>query len=74
MAEENKSTAPVKVSTNAVKKSEGKLPFGKRVAKWFREMRSEAQQGHMAGAEADREQHCCGAGHDDRVRCCALGI
>ena len=44
MAEENKSTAPVKVSTNAVKKNEGKLPFGKRVAKWFREMRSEARK------------------------------
>ena len=44
MDEENKSTAPVKVSTNAVKKNEGKLPFGKRVAKWFREMRSEARK------------------------------
>ena len=44
MAEENKSTAPVKVSTNAVKKNEGKLPFGKRVAKWFREMRSEMRK------------------------------
>ena len=48
MAEENKSTAPVKVSTNAVKKNEGKLPFGKRVAKWFREMRSEMRK---AGVE-----------------------
>ena len=44
MAEENKSTAPVKVSTNAVKKNEGKLPFGKRVSKWFREMRSEMRK------------------------------
>ena len=44
MAEENKSTSPVKVSTNAVKKNEGKLPFGKRVAKWFREMRSEMRK------------------------------
>lgn len=44
MAEENKSTAPVKVSTNAVKKNEGKLPFGKRVAKWFREMKSELKK------------------------------
>ena len=44
MAEENKSTAPVKVSTNAVKKNEGRLPFGKRVAKWFREMKSELKK------------------------------
>ena len=40
MAEENKNSAPAKVSTNAVKKAETKLPFGKRVSKWFREMRS----------------------------------
>ena len=44
MAEENKNSAPAKVSTNAVKKAETKLPFGKRVAKWFREMRSETKK------------------------------
>ena len=44
MAEENKNSAPAKVSTNAVKKAETKLPFGKRVSKWFREMRSEARK------------------------------
>ena len=44
MAEENKNAAPAKVSTNAVKKAETKLPFGKRVSKWFREMRSETKK------------------------------
>ena len=44
MAEENKNSAPATVSTNAVKKAETKLPFGKRVSKWFREMRSETKK------------------------------
>ena len=44
MAEENKNSAPAKVSTNAVKKAETKLPFVKRVSKWFREMRSETKK------------------------------
>lgn len=44
MAEENKNSAPAKVSTNAVRKAETKLPFGKRVSKWFREMRSETKK------------------------------
>lgn len=44
MAEENRNSAPAKVSTNAVKKAETRLPFGKRVAKWFREMRSEVKK------------------------------
>ena len=44
MAEENKNSAPAKVSTNAVKKAETKLLFGKRVSKWFREMRSETKK------------------------------
>ena len=44
MAEENKNSAPAKVSTNAVKKAETKLAFGKRVSKWFREMRSETKK------------------------------
>ena len=44
MAEENKNSAPAKVSTNAVKKAETKLPYGKRVSKWFREMRSETKK------------------------------
>ncbi len=44
MAEENKNSAPAKTSTNAVKKSEGKLPFFKRIGKWFREMRSELKK------------------------------
>ena len=36
--------APAKTSTEAVKKTEGKLSFGKRVAKWFREMKSELKK------------------------------
>lgn len=45
MAEENKNSAPAKTSTNAVKKNEGaKLSFGKRVSKWFREMKSELKK------------------------------
>ena len=44
MAEENKNSAPAKTSTNAVKKTEGKLSFGKRVGKWMREMRSELKK------------------------------
>ena len=42
MANENK---PVAVSTNAVKKEDvKKLPFGKRLAKWWREMKSELKK------------------------------
>ena len=44
MAEENRNSAPAKTSTNAVKKTEGKLSFGKRVGKWMREMRSELKK------------------------------
>ena len=43
MAEQNKNV-PAKTSTEAVKKAEGKLPFFKRVGKWFREMRSELKK------------------------------
>ena len=44
MAEEKKTnTAPVKAVT-AVKKDDAKLPFFKRIAKWFREMRSELKK------------------------------
>ncbi|MBQ9411948.1 MAG: preprotein translocase subunit SecE [Oscillospiraceae bacterium] len=42
MANENK---PMTVSTNAVKKEDvKKLSFGKRVAKWWREMKSELKK------------------------------
>ena len=44
MAEENKTTAPAKVSTNAVKKAETKLPFFKRIGKWFRDMKAELKK------------------------------
>ena len=44
MAEENRNSAPAKTSTNAVKKTEVKLSFGKRVGKWMREMRSELKK------------------------------
>ena len=44
MAEENRNSAPAKTSTNAVKKTEGKLSIGKRVGKWMREMRSELKK------------------------------
>lgn len=44
MAEENRGSTPAKTSTNAVKKTEGKLSFGKRVGKWMREMRSELKK------------------------------
>ena len=44
MSEENKKTAPMKSTTEAVKKEEGKLPFGQRVKKWFREMKSELKK------------------------------
>jgi preprotein translocase subunit SecE len=43
MAEENK-VAPAKKTTDALKKDDGKLPFGKRVAKWFRELKSELKK------------------------------
>ena len=41
MAEANKNSAPAKTSTTAVKKTDEKLPFFKRIGKWFREFRSE---------------------------------
>ena len=41
MAKDEKGVA----STNAVKKENKKLGFGKRVAKWFREMKSELKKG-----------------------------
>ena len=44
MAEANKNAAPAKTSTTAVKKTDEKLPFLKRVAKWFREFRSEVKK------------------------------
>ncbi len=44
MAEANKSSAPAKTSTSAVKKTDEKLPFSKRVGKWFREFRSEVKK------------------------------
>ena len=44
MAEANKNSAPAKTSTTAVKKSDEKLGFFKRVGKWFREFRSEVKK------------------------------
>lgn len=44
MAEENKNNAPAKVSTNAVKKVDTKLPFFKRIGKWFRDMKAELKK------------------------------
>jgi preprotein translocase subunit SecE len=44
MAEENKKSVPAKSTTTAVKKVEGKLPFGQRVKKWFRDMKSELKK------------------------------
>ena len=44
MAEEERDSAPAKTCTNGVKKTEGKLSFGKRVGKWMREMRSELKK------------------------------
>lgn len=42
--EENRSTAPAKAAKTAVKKSDGKPSFFKRVGKWFREMKSELKK------------------------------
>lgn len=44
MAEANKNNAPAKTSTVAVKKSDEKLGFFKRVGKWFREFKSEVKK------------------------------
>lgn len=44
MAEQNKNSAPAKATAEALKKNEGKLSFGKRVAKWFREMKAELKK------------------------------
>lgn len=44
MAEANKNSAPAKTSTTAVKKTDEKLPFFKRIGKWFREFRSEVKK------------------------------
>lgn len=44
MAEANKNSAPAKTSTTAVKKTDEKLSFFKRVGKWFREFRSEVKK------------------------------
>ena len=44
MAGANKSSAPPKTSTSAVNKTDEKLPFFKRVGKWFREFRSEVKK------------------------------
>ena len=41
---EKKSTAPAKATTTAVKKDETKPGFFKRIAKWFREMKSELKK------------------------------
>ena len=42
--DENKTTAPSKAEKTAVKKVEGRQSFLKRVAKWFREMKSELKK------------------------------
>ena len=42
--EEKNSSAPAKAAKTAVKRTEGKLPFSQRVAKWFREMKSELKK------------------------------
>lgn len=39
-----KDEKPVVATTNAVRKETGKPGFGKRVAKWFREMKSELKK------------------------------
>ncbi|NMD43961.1 MAG: preprotein translocase subunit SecE [Clostridiales bacterium] len=39
-----KSNAPLKTTTAAVKKTDHKLSFGKRVAHWFRDMRAELKK------------------------------
>ena len=44
MAEANKNSAPAKTSTTAVKKTDEKLSFFKRVGKWFREFKSEVKK------------------------------
>ncbi len=44
MADDNKKAAPAKTSTEAVKKTEEKLTLGKRIAKWFREMKTEVKK------------------------------
>ncbi|MEG1633771.1 MAG: preprotein translocase subunit SecE [Oscillospiraceae bacterium] len=44
MSEQNKAPAPAKATTEALKKTEGKLSFGKRVTKWFRDMKSELKK------------------------------
>ncbi len=46
MADENKkpAPAPAKATTEAVKKTEGKLKFTQRVAKWFRDMKGELKK------------------------------
>ncbi len=45
MADNNKkAAAPAKSTTDAVKKTEEKLPFFKRVGKWFRDMKSELKK------------------------------
>ena len=44
MAEQNKVPAPAKPVAEAVNKTDGKLSFGKRLAKWWREMKSELRK------------------------------
>ena len=44
MANEEKKAAPAQAKAGAVKRTDEKLPFTKRVAKWFREMRSELKK------------------------------
>lgn len=39
-----KSDAPLKTTTAAVKKTDQKLSFGKRVAHWFRDMKAELKK------------------------------
>lgn len=42
--EEKNSSVPAKAAKTAAKRPEGKLPFFKRVGKWFREMKSELKK------------------------------
>ena len=74
MAEANKSSAPAKTSTTAVKKTDEKLPFFKRVGKWFREFRSEVKKVVWPTPKQICTNTGVALGHDGRERARALAV
>lgn len=74
MANEEKKPVAPQTKGAAVKRTDKKPGFFKRVAKWFREMKSELKKSRLAHPQAVRQEHAGRAGRYGRRRSRALGL